>query len=62
LSVISNLIKSIISIGNSNITKEVLNETAKTVSRKGAHSKAISEGLRLGSSEAGKVMAKWRWK
>lgn len=32
------------------------------VAKKGHHSKAISEGLRKGSSEAGKVMAKWRWK
>ncbi len=25
------------------------------------HTKAISDGLKLGSSEAGKTMAKWRW-
>ena len=26
------------------------------------YTSAISDGLRNGSSEAGKVMAKWRWK
>lgn len=31
-------------------------------SRFGHHKKAISEGLRKGSAEAGRVMAKWRWK
>lgn len=27
----------------------------------GHHKKAIADGLRRGSSEAAKVMAKWRW-
>lgn len=28
----------------------------------GHHKPAISDGLRRGSSEAGKIMADWRWK
>ena len=28
----------------------------------GHHKPAISDGLRKGSSEAGKIMASWRWK
>jgi hypothetical protein len=44
-------------------------EVAKTVkycagaaTKGGHHRKAVADGLRRGSSEAAKVMAKWRWK
>ena len=39
-----------------------IQKTVTNIAKKGHHSKAISEGLRKGSSEAAKIMAKWRWK
>lgn len=40
------------------------NSKSSSITRIGSrhYTSAISEGLRSGSSEAGKVMAKWMWK
>ena len=34
----------------------------KTRKKSGHHKKAVSDGFRRGSSEAARIMAKWRWK
>lgn len=45
----------------SKTTREVVKQACKSAVNNRHHRKAISEGLRLGSSEAAKVMSKWRW-
>ena len=60
--IVNNLGKSAFKVGSKTVVKAVAKRTATSAVKSGAHKKAISEGLRLGSSEAAKVMAKWRWK
>jgi hypothetical protein len=54
--------KSVVKSGSETAVNAIANEAVKSAVRSGAHKKAISDGLRLGSSEAAKIMAKWRWK
>lgn len=59
---IGSLIKSIVDLFSSPEVAKTLGDCAKTVAKSGHHRKAIADGLRRGSSEAAKVMARWRWK
>jgi len=54
--------KSVVKSGTKTAVNAIAKEAVKSAVRSGVHKKAISDGLRLGSSEAAKVMAKWRWR
>lgn len=45
----------------SNGARRIVKEACKSGVKKRHHQKAISQALRLGSTEAAKVMSKWRW-
>lgn len=59
---ISSIFKTIADIISSPEVAKTLKECASAATKGGHHRKAMADGLRRGSSEAAKVMAKWRWK
>jgi len=59
---INGIIRNLFKFVGSSVAKETAKNVAQKAVRSGAHKKAISDGLRRGSSEAAKIMAKWRWK
>ena len=40
---------------------QTVNDSSSGKARRRHHSRAISDGLRKGSSEAARTMANWRW-
>lgn len=59
---ISSIFKAITDLISSPEVTKTLRNCASAATKGGHHRKAMADGLRRGSSEAAKVMARWRWK